>query len=449
MAKRRSSPRRQATKGRPPEAERRPDLGFRVDLIPLYLLVLVTPWVVDPEALDSFRLPKLIVAETLALPSLGALALRLRTVEALSWKSLAGIPAVRALFPVLIAAALGFLTSDHLGHVGRAYPSLLIAVAAVIGWSIALRHRERRQLFLLMLAPAFVLSALGILQYFGIATPFDFGDISRRLAVTSRAGGAYDLAAYLLLPVLVTQVGWKLAKKPWQRYVFAGLLAVFVFAIVVTQTLTAIFALVLMSVIFWLPLLARRDWLRTMAAGITVLIVMVLAFAPLRDRLATKITNVERGQVNDFFTGRLDGWRAAWWMFTEHPIVGVGHGAYRAEYGRARLVLYADGVEFYQKQHQTFFVNAHSDPLEALAEWGLVGAIAMLWGVWWIGRSLRRRYGELRQRDPAVAAFLPAALAALVVLACTGFPLHLALIAYPFLLVLSEVLAPADEEVEA
>jgi tetratricopeptide (TPR) repeat protein len=98
------------------------------------------------------------------------------------------------------------------------------------------------------------------------------------------------------------------------------------------------------------------------------------------------------------------------------------------------MALQDEGVEFFPGHRQPYFVNAHNDALEALAEWGWPGAAALLWLLWLVGRRLRQTAGQ--------SAFLAAAVVAIVIVTLTNFPWRLALIAFPWLLVVADLLDP-------
>jgi len=74
--------------------------------------------------------------------------------------------------------------------------------------------------------------------------------------------------------------------------------------------------------------------------------------------------------------GRIGMWRWAWTLFAEHPIIGVGAGAY---YDQAtalpeyqQLVAQRPGIERFTKDH------AHSTYIHALATTGVIGATLLL-----------------------------------------------------------------------
>lgn len=159
---------------------------------------------------------------------------------------------------------------------------------------------------------------------------------------------------------------------------------------------------------------------------------------------------LEEGSMNELLSGRLDGWMAAWWMFREHPLAGVGHGAFGAEFGETKLAMAEAGWKGFPRHLYPYFGNAHNDYLEVLAELGLPGVLALAWGLWLLGRRLlgRRRLREAPDPDFGLAL---AGVAGFAVLAIAYFPFHVALTAYPAIALLawvfsSEFLPPPGEE---
>jgi tetratricopeptide (TPR) repeat protein len=205
--------------------------------------------------------------------------------------------------------------------------------------------------------------------------------------------------------------------------------------------------------VLWLVRLpGRRSALALVAAG-AVALGAVAAVPPLRARVLAKGRQVLAGPWNRALTGRLDGWHAAVWMIGERPLAGVGQGAYSAEFATAKLALAERGTRMYGGRGRTMFVNAHNEPLEAVAEWGLPGAVALGWALWLLvgclrraGRSLAAR-GDPGAADPAARTELAlawGATAALAVLALVHFPFRLGAVAFPALLLLAWVFRLGD-----
>lgn len=410
----------------------------------LWLVVLAVPLAFSITTDENFRLPKLLLAETLTLASLLLLALRLVAVPRIDLAALARRPAVLVAVPIFLAAAASLLGTAHPGHGKSALASLAIGLAALVGWSLGLRAAEAERFLRAMIVPAAVMAIFGLLLFHRIYDPFGFeGAIQGRIRLISLAGGAYDFGAYLVLPALFAQVGLYRAADARRRWAWGAALALLVYALAVTQTVSPLLAFSAATVVLWTLLLEGRRKLVLPAVLALAGAGLALGVAPLRERLDEKLDQLRRGQLNLLLTGRLDGWRAGMWMAQQKPLLGVGHGAYRAEFGHAKIALREARVGFYRKQHQTYFSNAHNDYLEALAEWGLLGAAALLWAL----AIVVRVAWKLTRGDPdrARPALVWAGLTALALLALVGFPFHLAIVAYPAILFLSWIFASARE----
>jgi O-antigen ligase len=412
-------------------------------LLMLWLLVLGTPLLISPSAKEAFRLFKGMVSGWLALASLFFFAWEVRKAGTIRWTDLWSRPAVRAVLPILILATASYAASSHPLHVREGLIDLWIGCAALIGWSLALEPRRLEQQLLGLLVPASLLALLGILQFHGLYRFQLIGiEYDPRLAITSFTGNPGDLGGYLVLPCLIAQ--WAVFRQRGRgRILSAAALALSLYAMALTQTLAALVAVALGSAILWALLLPRRQVVLLFGGGATLALVLALAIAPLRVRIAAKAGQALSGDWNSVLTGRLDGWRAALWMIREHPWTGVGHGAYRPEYVPAMIALLDRGVQRYGQHLQPVFANAHNEYLEAVAEWGLLGIAALAWGLWVLVASLRRARGDDEQ------ALAWAGVAALAALSLVYFPLRIALLAFPALLFLSWVFrrgAPREGE---
>jgi O-antigen ligase len=487
-------------------------------MLPLWLLVVVPPLFLWPMAKDPFRLPKLLLAEWLAIASLVPLAWTMRRLEAVRWRDLWRQAATRAALPLAAVATIGLVTSSHPLHVREGLADLWIGAACLIGWSAALPAARLERLLVGLLWPATAVAAIGILQFHGVhllaVSPALGGT---RYAITSTAGNTGDLAAFLVLPCLIAQ--WRLARgaaaaprgsvaaaaatgRAGEREPgggsagrwawLAAALVLCAYAIAVTQTLAALVALMLGSLIFWAVTLGRgSSGLRWLAAACVAAAILaagaVVAVPALRGRVLEKVSQARRGDWNHVLTGRLDGWRAALWMLARHPWAGVGQGAYRAEFVPAKLALLDRGTVFLSGQQQNF-ANAHDEALETGADLGVPGLVALAWGLAVVAAAARRRgapavpgtssagpvdggtpraaaavpgrpragadggepaNGAMSHARRAGGAFAAAGLAALGLLCLVDFPFRVALVAFPALLFLAWVLRPAPAEAAA
>jgi O-antigen ligase len=420
-------------------------LDVRLGTLALWLLLLVPPFLVYRVAKESFRQPKLLASEWFALASLTCLVWGLRRVGEVRLGDLWRSPAVRIALPVLAVATAGLATTEHLLHTREALADLWIGAACLVGWSLALSAPRLERLLAGLLVPATLLGAFGILQHHDLWQPLRFLGIETgsRLALTSLAGNPGDLGGYLVLPCLVGQ--WLLLRRLRRGdgtspafWGIAGALAVCVYAWALTQTLAALAALLAASFLFWTVLLPRRRAAAVVAGLAAAAALAVLLVAPLRARIVEKGRQALAGDWNAVLTNRLDAWRVGAWMLREHPLTGVGHGAYRPEFVPAKLALLDRGVEFSADIDQPVFANAHNELVEVGAEWGIPGLAALGWALWVLLRAL----GRIPPPDRALAW---AGTAAVAVLALAHFPFRLALIAFPALLFLSWILRRSAE----
>lgn len=77
-------------------------------------------------------------------------------------------------------------------------------------------------------------------------------------------------------------------------------------------------------------------------------------------------------QKNTFQT-RLISWRAAWYDFKEHPILGTGHGNYAIVFDK-----YFDPVFLSHTSQETYFDRAHNNLIDIASTAGLLGLFAYL-----------------------------------------------------------------------
>lgn len=430
----------------PPRPAPRPAAPIVGELF-VWAVMLVTPFLVMAGK-ESFRLPKLMVAEWLGLASVLCLAWNLRRSDAgpqdvrRVWR----LPAVRALLPVLVVATVGIWTTAHPLQVRDALFDLWIGAICLIGWSVGLARGRQERLLRGLLWPAALLALIGILQFHRVwqplalvGTPWD-----PRLGITSLAGNPGDFSACLVLPFLIGL--WSLpALRPGPGRWMTGLaMALCLYALVLSQTLASLAAVSIGTVVLlWLRRrqVPRRVALAGLAGGAVLAAVLVLAVAPLRERVAGKLRGLAAGDLNEVLTGRLDGWRAALWMMERHPVTGVGHGAYLPEFAPAKLALLDRGVEFLPGQTTPMFSNAHNEFLEAGAEWGIPGLLALAWALWVAFQAAR----QAPERDRSL---VWAGLAALAVLSLAYFPFRVAILAFPALLFLAWVLRPEPDSEE-
>jgi O-antigen ligase len=111
---------------------------------------------------------------------------------------------------------------------------------------------------------------------------------------------------------------------------------------------------------------------------------------PIIERFKMKAATYQKAGTDDRAPLRRATWSlisdAGW---TGRAWVGYGAGSYRwisSPYQAQQKELQRDGKLFYRAIH------AHNDWLEMLADWGIVGLLAVFAGLFWLGRRLIRAF---------------------------------------------------------
>ncbi len=330
-------------------------------------------------------------------------------------------------------------------HFRAAFADFIIAVACLVSWTMAIQAAALWRVLGWTIVPAAIVAVLGLDQYWGWLGLLDWLPVQAptdRLRLTSTLGNPGDLAALVVLPLLVALN--RVARAP-RIELLALVVAIIAFTAVlaVTATLAALAAAGLGMAVLLGFVMRRRGMLDRRA---------VLGIGrprrgschcsghdTARHPRLRKIGQLARGDVNAFLTGRLDGWRAAMDMLGRRPISGVGHGAFRAEYADTRLALVERGVPMFPEQTNVMMATPHNELLSVAAEQGVPGVLALAWAVWRLCRAARR------VADDARRAMAWSGLAALAAPALVWFPFHAPTVAWPWLLFIAWVFREDDE----
>ena len=120
------------------------------------------------------------------------------------------------------------------------------------------------------------------------------------------------------------------------------------------------------------------------------LILIIADLKPIVERFQKKVASYQQAGTDDRAPLR----RATWSLISDagwqgRAWVGYGAGSYRwisPPYQAQQKEMQRDGKLFYRAIH------AHNDWLEMLAEWGIVGLLAVFAGLFWLGRRLGRAF---------------------------------------------------------
>jgi O-antigen ligase len=326
----------------------------------------------DPE--DMFRLPKLIalrgeailiVFVTLASLLLGAPIPRIKWRE--TW----------VLLPLTVLAIFIVITLTSTNR-ALSFSALASATATAIVFFATVSAARSRGWILAAapLAAAAVNAILAIIEETNLWMPFgEHSDIPHHVQCNALIGNPNELGGYLGIAALAAIA--IVATRRWSSLSIA-VASILVIALPFSQTLTAIAAFAA-ALFCMMALSSWRHVLRAAAIGAAAAVLLIALVAPYRVRATNTMHWIRDGQYNAIATERFTPFVAAWSMFTEHPITGVGPSAFAWQYFDYKLA--AD--RRFPALRETFnrgvnYGEVHNDHLQALAEGGVIGYAAFL-----------------------------------------------------------------------
>jgi len=250
------------------------------------------------------------------------------------------------------------------------------------------------------------------------------------MGLTGLTGNPADLAMAAVLTLPLVLAWGEATTKPWLYRVVALFLAL---GTLVTQTLTGIAALMLLVAVWLIQQRSKTLWLTTLGLGAAL--VAVALTSGLVTRLQAGANNIRKGNFYGLFSARGDGWSAGVEMIRSRPVTGIGAANYTHLYYPSRLEwLTRNGGTGRRGELASHFQWAHCDPLQQVAELGVVGSgwmIALALAV----STTRKRAGPI----------LPLAIAAWTPFALLHYPAHLAVGLIPIGLILAHLIASRGE----
>ena len=428
--------RRRPTRSAPEPSRRRTDPAILVAIGALVLALAASAFLVDPGAEDSFDAPKRLAALVLtAVAATAAVLGRSNSADdragPVPRASAAGI--ARALFAVALAGALvSALASPR-------RPASLDALRALAIFALlvplgASRVVERSGRILLACFVGFLAldAVVSLLQSFRAYQPFPLETPGGRLPTGAFVGNVGYLALALALAAVAALGVTAAETRPVTRAACAAAIVLVVADLVVNQNFTSLTALAAGAVALSAARFGRRALVPLVAVAALVLLGFAL-FKPARVRAGEAASALRARDWDRLLTYRLGPWSAALEMARERPLLGFGPGTYAAEFVPHRL---AAEVRARRRMVNPLVTSsygeAHSEPLQALAEGGVAGAAAilafllLLGGVWRAARS--------GGPDGAEAAILFGLMVAGAVASLTWFPFQRPVSAVPLLL---------------
>lgn len=312
------------------------------------------------------------------------------------------IPVLGVVRPMMLITALtitAFFMSRPVVEFWEVRPAkLLIAFLAMIcisvlfsywqsqSFSIATDYMKQIALFVLIVNLVKSLDRLKIFigvfvaacAYHGIAAVIDFsGGGGERLTGISEPyfGDPNDLALSL---VMVLPLAWWLStivQSQWSRLALYGAMLAMIAGIVATQSRGGLLSLI--AAIFILIAFQGRQMLGTLAIILTAAIAFSVVVLP--SDVFERYRTITEYQKDESAMTRLAVWTAGITMCADHPLTGVGAGAFESVYGQH----YID-----RKGAGNIWRAAHSSYVEIAAELGVIGIILFIAILSWTVMSL-------------------------------------------------------------
>ena len=413
----------------------------------------LVPVLVIPSGADIFRLPKELVLRTAAIvaAALAAHCLLLRHInlddrERRQLKVPAAI-ATAALVWTAIAAA--FSTNRTLSLDGTFYLFTLLVIVVLSAY--AFRFVPPAAVVAAVFLPALVNGVIVLLQASHVWNPWVFEDRTGRSTYNALLGNTNDVGAYLVPPLVLAIVLAIVTRRRRWLYVVIGILLSC--SLLATLTLTSI-AAVGAALFALAALLAfrtglRSRWVAIVAAVLIVLTAAPFTYGPLQRRLKRIVRKVNSGEVGVAVSGRLVPFAAAWDMFLDDPLTGVGPGAFKFNYMQYRTDLDSRYPRLLAASPPTLsnFGETHNDHLQVLAESGVPGFLLLVAGLLYVARiGLRPREREPGERTRIAATLALPLVCGLAVNMLAGFPLQLAAPAYTYAILGGACIAWKDDD---
>jgi O-antigen ligase len=329
----------------------------------------------------------------------------------------------RVLLPLAILAWSAITTMASTNPALSVYGLLYVACATAVALGLHRAAGRMRidRLIGLAAAPALVNVLVLALQSRSIWLIVPLADgLSPRQRYAGLLGNPDYVGSYLVAPALLCFAAALSVRR--HRLWYAAAAAAISGGILLTQSIMALVSLITGV----LAAVAVHNWRRLLLGLLAVVVVTaggILAFSPLRARVEMFRSAAAEGDLDRFTSGRTASALAAWEMFRDHPMTGVGVYTYQYQFLPYRLrcdTKYPNLLRF--ASIGANFGEAHTDHLEILAETGIPGYLLFLSVLVYVGsRSFRPRREDRESNFGRVIGFPLAA--AFFVLTLAQFPI--------------------------
>ncbi len=404
----------------PVDVSSRPRLISRASWFIIIAALIIVPIFVGTDGKDGFRQPKdvLFIAAAILLVIAGALATFCKVAAHEDGHRLRTVPVI-ALAVVSWSAITTLFSANHPLSLNA-----LVWVAAAAAFAIAVDITGRTRSAAAMawcLMPALINAAVFLLQRFHVWNPITFPpDVPEHFTYTALVGNPDDVSSFLVVPAIVAvALALSQGKHRWLWTIATAPLLLAVATGQLTGIIACAAALIVMGF-----MRSRRLGLGLAAATLVAGFVLVVGYAPIRQRVMNVSASIKRHDYAEAFSGRVTPFLAAANMAVRHPIFGVGPGAFRWEFFPYKLEVERAHPRLARAYASAFnFGEVHDEYLQSVAETGVVGGFLLVIALFTIARSSFRGTDE-SDRDALVRTLALPLGVALAVLFMAQFPLH-------------------------
>ncbi|WP_301860552.1 O-antigen ligase [uncultured Megasphaera sp.] len=260
---------------------------------------------------------------------------------------------------------------------------------------------ERRLVIHVLLISACVVALYGLYQYAHMLTLHEvewvdseaFPLLQRRMYSTLYNPNL--LSAFLLMVMSIAAAMTIWSRHRGHRWMYGIVFAVLTLCLVLTYSRGAWLSAA--GLVFFFGLIwDKRLWF----SFLSVPAVLLFYHGGVARRL---LSIFSRSEADTSVAMRLDMWEGAIAMFGDHPVLGIGWGAFKYVYPMYNEFIQQAGITIY---------HAHNMYLNILAETGVIGFFFAMWfffgTFWYAWRVVRQKQTE--RFDRATAAFVCAAI---------------------------------------
>jgi len=385
----------------------------------------LVPLAVNPDLLDRYRILKEALVRTegilggLLLVAAAALAGTRRFREMLRERPVVFVTAAAVFWAVVTT-----LFSTHRAH---SVDSLVTMLTSTLVFAAAWYAAPRISLIILdLLVPVAIANVVLVtLQEYGLWQPFYFDPIlPRHMTASGLIDNPNVVGSYMtLLTVIFAAAAMRV--RGWRRWLYILGAIVAAAGVLVSQTRTAFIAL-----IAGLLLLAVGRSVKRVVAVVTAVAILfgigvllknpaVMSVLALPQRLRTESIEVVT-------SGRAAPVAAALQMLRDHPLTGVGPGAFKYHFMPYKVRVVDRFPSALRGTTGTNFGEVHNDHAQLLAETGLPGYLLFLGAIVVIVRTVRERQTAGDPRASLARGLAVPLAGTLLVLCLAQFPLYVA-----------------------